>query len=567
MLKYHPVIIGRLIHEGLVVLEDDRLSIQQQKAENIVDAINYHQYRELETNRHKVTKVVASTFDMERAGIYLKVNTSNPSIFNKVDGFVFNSNFESTNAYFCHPKALSQILTSYKQCPQTLDQSLGYEKTSLYSIEMPKGYRVPKELRCFYLELIENQIEDIKDKKAKGYCMSNLEYRYDMYSYKDYGVWPNKTWYDNIEKCGIMAYRSIYNEIEWDFDLVDKYKEQILWLNLIEDSNLIWTEEDILKFDSFIPHDELRSSKLYGNNYIPAAGYGKISILSNEYIESHKDVINWEVFTETAEFVWTPDDLKHFFEYAKSIGKEFGMYELSKNQKFKWSPELFSTMIELEPSTLEYCINDNKFSDLLFALPNYQEIVKKFNDNPDYWRELHDGGKKKHNAYSEFFTIENINENKNEWNKELEDKFITMRRTPDTNYHFHAVFTMWDYFEGNSAIKLSYDLCLCLKKTTVVLGGSYILEDGCYVGEDNRFPEYNGLDVFGNHDIENITEIEKICNDDALIDAFLNRTYGDPNQCIVDYLIERFFDSYSLDNYISIVNNMKDWDSIVKFRE
>ena len=582
MLKYHPAIVGRLANQERVCLEEDKIVVKPEICESHSDAINYHQYRELETDSNNVTKVVASSFDMQQKDIYLEIRTSCPEIFKDLGVPVYNSNFESTYKYFCPPSALSELLTKHSE--------------SIDSIRLPKGYVVSGELVHYYVEILQRQIVTIKEYREKGYHISNLEGRYQMYSYKDYGVWPHQSWYEFVEKCDFLSYTRIYYEIEWDFDMVEEYKDRILWINLMEDSNLRWTEADMLSFDSYIPHKELRSSKVYCNNFIPATGYGCVEQLSNKYIESHKDVLNWEVFVETAAFHWNEEDLFHYYTYVnckkdtndkgdwenyrsldsfrdsqdpKSWNIDnhvFAMYELSRNPRFEWTPELLKTMIILYPAALDYCIEDRRFSDLLFRIPNYKELVNEKNDDPDFWRKLHDGGKKNHNAYSEyFFTIENIQTHKKEWNEQLEDKFLTVQRTPDTNYHYHAVFTMWDYFCGNEAVRLTYELSKYLQTINVTFGGMYILEDGLNVGEDHRFQKYNGLDAFSGHQISNVEEIEKICNDAELLDMFINRKMGQPNICIVDYLIDRFFNNFALEDYLSIVNQMKNWGSICKY--
>lgn len=581
MLKYHPAIIGRLANQERVYLEEEKIVVKPKISETHSKVINYHQYRELGTDSNNVTKVVASSFDMQQKDIYLEIRTSCPEIFKDLDVPVYNSNFESTCKYFCPPSALSELLTNYSK--------------SIDSIRLPKGYVVSGEQVQYYIEILQRQIATIKEYKEKGYHISNLEGKYQMYSYKDYGVWPYQSWYEFIEKCDFLAYTRIYSEIEWDFNLVEEYKDKILWLNLMEDSNLRWTESDMLSFDSYIPHNELRSSKVYCNNSIPATGYGCVEQLSNKYIESHKDVLNWEVFVETAAFHWNEEDLVHYYMYVnckKNTSVEgdwenyrsldsfrdpqdskswnidnhvFAMYELSRNPRFEWTPELLKTMIILYPATLDYCIEDRRFSDLLFRIRNYKDLVDENNEDPDFWRKLHDGGKKNHNAYSEYFTIENIQTHKEEWNKQLEDKFLTVHRTPDTNYHYHAVFTMWDYFSGNEAVQLTYELSKYLQTINVTFGGMYILEDGINVGEDHRFQKYNGLDAFSGHQISNAEEIEKICNDAELLDMFINRKMGKPNIYVVDYLINSFFNNFALEDYLSIVNQMKDWNSICKY--
>lgn len=580
MLKYHPAIVGRLVFIGLARLDDDKIVLQDNTATEQNKDINYRCYKELDTNGDNVTKVVASSFDMQQKEIFLEVRTKYPEIFKDLDVHVYNSNFECTCKYFCPPSVLNQLLNNHSD--------------KIDSLRLPKGYIVSGKLIDYYIDILQRQINTIKEYKGQGYHISNLEGMYQMYSYKDYGVWPHQSWYEYIEKCGFLAYTPIYYEIEWNFDLVDKYKDKILWLNLMEDSNLQWSENDVIKFDSYIPHNELRSTKVYCNNFIPATGYGKIGLLSNQYIEEHKDVINWEVFVETGLFHWSEDDLRYFYEYVnceettseeetcwnnfKPLGSDivpessqkkykhvFAMYELSKNPRFEWSPELFKTMIELYPSTLEYCIENQKFADLLFQIPNFQKLVDEKSDDPDYWRKLHDGGKKHHNAYSEYFTIDNIKQHKEEWCEQLEDKFLTVRRTPDTNYHYHAVFTMWDYFCGNEAVHLTYELSKYLETITIVFGGLYVLEDGLNVGEDHRFQKYNGLEAFSGHKIANTEEIEKICNDEELLSKFINRSMGSPNTDIVDYLIEHFFQDYAIEDYLAIVNQLKDWNSVCKY--
>ena len=249
MLKYHPAIIGRLANQERVYLEEEKIVVKPKISETHSKVINYHQYRELGTDSNNVTKVVASSFDMQQKDIYLEIRTSCPEIFKDLDVPVYNSNFESTCKYFCPPSALSELLTNYSK--------------SIDSIRLPKGYVVSGEQVQYYIEILQRQIATIKEYKEKGYHISNLEGKYQMYSYKDYGVWPYQSWYEFIEKCDFLAYTRIYSEIEWDFNLVEEYKDKILWLNLMEDSNLRWTESDMLSFDSYIPHNELRSSKVY----------------------------------------------------------------------------------------------------------------------------------------------------------------------------------------------------------------------------------------------------------------------------------------------------------------
>lgn len=551
MLKYHPAIVGRLISKGRVVKKENCITLLEVDEESDSDSINYSPFRELETDENNVTKVVASSSDMERREIYLEVKTSYPKIFKDLKGFVYNSNFESTYRYFCHPSAIHDLLV--------------YHSDDICSLKIPKGERITKNLIPYYIRILQKQVSIIKERKEKETHFS--EDSFFMYSYKNYygdRYGDNGEWYEYVKKCGIMAYTPIYYEIEWDFDLVEKYKDKILWLNLMEDSNLQWSEEKMLEYEQYIPHKQLRSSKVYANNIVPAAGYGKVGMLSNNYIESHKEIINWEVFVETASFIWDSDDLKHFYEYVNREENVFAMYELSKNSRFTWTPDLLKTMIELYSGTLDYCITEKRFSDLLFQIPNYRALVGEKNDDPDFWYKLKDGGKRPNGAYSDFFTIENIEANHKHWEEVQEEKFLHVHRTPDTNYHYYVVFTMWDYFVNNQAILLTYDLCKYLSKIEIKRGGTYCLADGISMEEDHRFPVYNGLEAFGFHNFANEEEIEKICADSGILDWLL-KYLRIPNKHLVDYLIDRFFENYKIEDYLEIVNQMKDWNRVREY--
>ena len=116
----------------------------------------------------------------------------------------------------------------------------------------------------------------------------------------------------------------------------------------------------------------------------------------------------------------------------------------------------------------------------------------------------------------------------------------------------------------NNSIRLTYEISKYLYSITITLGGAYtLLDDGSYMEEDARNPKVNGLEAFNMHGIASIEDKMRICNDDELIEVFLNGKQGF-NPEITDYLIENFFSDYSLDDYLNIINQLKDWDNIVK---
>lgn len=515
MIKYHPVVIGRLINKGLVEKTDDGFKMHEEDCEE-------------DFSGHGFSFAVDDYQKIADSGI-----------------------------------KYSKGPTTYGPCTSISNLQFVMENFAddLLFIHLPENYpRLTNSLKDIYIKILKKNVSRIHEKyQIKGYYITNVP---GIYNYQDLAGYNYESWYkDILLKHDIFAYRFIYFDIEWDFDMVEEYKDQILWPNLMEDSNLTWNEARMRQFDSYIPHDKLGKRGLYTKTgiFYWSCGYKKVEKLSFSYIDSHKDVINWDKFLTTAEFEWNSDEMKYFFDYCETNG--YSILSLVNNDRFTWTPDNLRTLIELEPYTIKYCISNRKLNKILLSIPNYQDIINNNNLFPDIFLQLQDGGEQPHNAYSAFFTIQNIEKNANDWNAILEEEFVTNRRTPDTNYHYHRAFTMWDYFLQNEEVSLTYDLCKYLQNITVNIGGMFVMEDGCYLGEDHRNQKYNGFDLFSRHKISSAEEIEKICNDPELLEAFLKK----PNTYIIDYLIDEFFKDYRVEDYLYMINQMNDWDSVYEF--
>ena len=136
-----------------------------------------------------------------------------------------------------------------------------------------------------------------------------------------------------------------------------------------------------------------------------------------------------------------------------------------------------------------------------------------------------------------------------------------MQRTPDTNYHYYYVITKWDEMQAHINIPLNYELAKYLQSIDITIGGTYCKSDGGYIEEDYRNQEYNGLKFFTGHHFESEEDIIKIINDVDLLDSFLNLE-NSCNEEVVSYMVGIFFCKTSLQEYLDIVNQMKDWDII-----
>ena len=135
----------------------------------------------------------------------------------------------------------------------------------------------------------------------------------------------------------------------------------------------------------------------------------------------------------------------------------------------------------------------------------------------------------RHFPYDELskeFTLDNIKENLTEWSTHIRRKFITTRRTPDTNYSFYRVITKWDVLADNDNVPLTYDIARYLKDVKITIGGSIIETDTGYIEEDDTNKEVNGLFLFSSHHIDSVTDIENIIKHN-LLSNILNKNYAD----------------------------------------
>ena len=130
----------------------------------------------------------------------------------------------------------------------------------------------------------------------------------------------------------MFSYAPIYSEIDWSFDMVEQNKDKLLWLELMQNANLLWTEEMLTKYDKYIPHKELYS-------------YRNKDIISNRYLETHKERINWIAFVKSANYQWNPDELRKYYSRLDVSWS----WLLEENRYFTWTPDTFKTMLELEP--------------------------------------------------------------------------------------------------------------------------------------------------------------------------------------------------------------------------
>lgn len=85
------------------------------------------------------------------------------------------------------------------------------------------------------MKFTQNQVDFVRsnDNLFKGYYSFNYGFKGGTIGFSDKA--PEKI--ANIDRHGIFANKHIYQYIEWNFDLVEKFKDQIMWKELLKELN------------------------------------------------------------------------------------------------------------------------------------------------------------------------------------------------------------------------------------------------------------------------------------------------------------------------------------------
>ena len=562
MIKYHAAIVGWLIKEKKAEQLDDRLIVYQD-----TEDVNIPTYSKEYTG--KVYEILSDgTKKIPRCDYYGgNKNLTQIKLLSGGKKSIIQSGIElfedSSNDIFCLTSHFEELLAS---C---------YD--SLADFYLPSDYpRFKGESVNNYIKWLENRNEYLKSRNYKfSYSISRYGYIGGS-GFSDYQ--PKVT--ENVKKYGIFAYKNIYGRIEWDFDLVEKYKDKLIWKLLINNSNLYWDEDMLIKYDKYIPYKDDYDDSAYAyddsakSQYLD---YSKFGNLSNTFLRNHIDVLRWSEVLEKCKFQWNADELTFFSQHILQSDKKFpskngfgwrrSIYDLEyilENKHFVWDEKNLLAFLNLCEDFWDDIKQYKTLHKTFMSIPNIKELASPHITVDDFWETVSYQHDFDYDPLTKDFTIENIKENISIWSEKIESKFITMRRTPDTNYHYYWVRTKWDDFSSHINIPLTYEMAKYLKSIDVKIGGTYCESDGGYLEEDHRWPVFNGLHLFIHHHIESNEDIDKILEDENLLSDFLNPD-DTCNEDIISYMCENFFKNISLSQYLEIVNGLKDWDNIKKF--
>ena len=546
MIKNHPTIVGWFIHKGIVGKNENRLYIvDNNNKDEIIDPIlpNVNDYQVYETYNDGVVRINTSIWSEKFSEIRLNDKIEGVSFKTLVDaGFpIFDINYSKERYCFTHQ--IEEIINNFPDL--------------VLSIEFPNNYK--KRMKGMtldnYMKIQQTLVDHIKNNK-------NL-FNFNIY------------WH------GIFAFKDTYKYLEWNFNMVEKYKDQIMWKDLINESNLIWSDKMLEKYIKYIPFCDSKE-KTYCGRFKTELDYTKFGFLGNEFLDSHKDILDWTKIFEICKFEWNEKEMKYFSEYAFSIDLPYSdsflsttassqiqcsQTDLIDNKYFKWTPS--NLLAYLLSNSINWAWLIRKYRPEIFrtflSIPNIKEIAEPYvKDINDFWEIVCNPHPFPYDELTPYFTIESVQLNREAWSSVIDNKFLTMRRTPDTNYYYYLVITQWDEYRNRNNIPLTYAIAKYLSTIDIKIGGSYMASDGGYIEEDHRFPVYNGLEAFSSHHIDTEQDLENILEDENLANILLDYTHS-INLDLLYYSIEKFFKDYPLNEYIIVVNRLKDWDVVKVF--
>lgn len=306
---------------------------------------------------------------------------------------------------------------------------------------------------------------------------------------------------DGLEKYGIFSYIPLYKQTKWNLDIIEKYKDCIVWPLLFEYGDFMFEEDDMNRYERYIPWIDYSTGS---GKFVPfysdvtkeihgttLSNFKNVGFLSDDFIKSHISVIDIWGLCSTAYFILTEELVKLFIEncpynliddYRVCIGG------LSRNERVIISSDVLlyiAKTVRLEDwkkllpkvsltqeSFLEFYLYNSECMKILFKLDfdKRREIVSLIEQHeeirklvePVFIKELWQGGGKEA-LYSKsrlYFYNHNRFTDTDQWLSER-DGFEGLRNLPYT-YDFSVELIKQNILSWN---KQSYEYFSHMRRT------------------------------------------------------------------------------------------------------
>lgn len=565
LLKYHEIITQVFLKKGFLFKTKKGFISYKDYNYQTNNTFDYYS-KESYINNEGIIKIYKRSDEIFRSGYFVGVDFSCKfndflSLLKIHDIQVYQSEYN----LFCRVADLHKIINELY--------------TNINFLRIPNQIRTDITVREKYLDIANRQLVWLENIKYHDLCA--YFYLHNPDSSESGRIFSTRK---NIEEYGIFANSLIYKEIEWDFDFLEEFKDAVYWEYVIINTNLIFTEASLNKYDKYIPYSKLKDFSIFGE-------------LSFEFIKNHIQHIDFYYFFKTAILNFTHKEFNELYDILINLEKPDGysthnvfissvIEDLLDNDNVTWSEGMLYESIHKQPYiTLRKCVSIKRINTLLKSfrnytervndeISNYLEVLNKKMETHDYdnyyeynflkkeseffvdfWKKFNNGGEKKYDTYKENFTIQNIQKNITEWENIVDEISDSTRYRWDSLYFNVNAFNVWDFFAKNKEIKLNYELCNFLNSLTIRPGGYYITENG-YVSEDYRLKKTNALEFFCDHEFETDEEIIKVLNNKELVDRFMKQgTQKDIP--LIEFIIKQFLKECDIEDYISIVNKFQ----------
>lgn len=202
---------------------------------------------------------------------------------------------------------LEHLFVKYLDVVESRYKELTSSRANYVNSDEPQRDDFEKVLQSS-MDFVNNEI------RSSGRTENGYRYRFpDFYFYFGEEGW---------DRYGIFSFISLYKRTKWSVDIVEKYKDSIVWPMLFEYGDFQFNEELLCKYDQYIPWIDKSQGvgkfvPFFDNGITVKRGttlsnFKNVGKLSYSFIKSHISIIDiWGLCT-TGCFVLTKEIIKLF---------------------------------------------------------------------------------------------------------------------------------------------------------------------------------------------------------------------------------------------------------------
>ena len=201
----------------------------------------------------------------------------------------------------------------------------------------------------------------------------------------------------------MFSYIPLYKETRWTYEIIEKYKDKLVWVLLFEYGDIVFPESILRKYDRFIPWVDSEASNESEKhrpflNYVAynwqgtsVSNFERIGKLSSAFILSHIKEIDYMSLLKNGEFEMTKELFEHFYRGIKIKEKSHHIIKI-----------------------IEYVVNNQRitissevvwFIATILKAPKWEELLIKLDLSPEWLSKFYEYN---HNSCPVSVILENV---------------------------------------------------------------------------------------------------------------------------------------------------------------